>query len=321
MRLPRRAALALPLAILPSPVRAQPRRARRIGVLHSVSVASNVNTIRILRAGLERGGFVEDRDVFFRAPLEHSAPLPDLVGRLLALDPGVLIAIGGPAVFAAAQHGQGLPVVAADLETDPVQAGLATSISRPGGHVTGLFLDQPSIAAKWLDLLLEAAPHTRHVLFLWTVATGLHQRRVAEARAAARGLTAGILDPFANRDHDTAFAGLAARQTGVVMLTAPGYAEILGPLSMALRVAGLPSIAFLSNFVGRGLLMGYGPDQALYYGRILPIAERILAGESPGAIPIERPSRYHFTVDLRVAAALGLVLPPALLAQADEVLD
>lgn len=308
------------LSLLAAPAVAQPRRPRRVAILHSASVRPTVNAIRILREGWERMGLVEGRDVLLRAPEDGTASLPTLLAELLAQDPGVLIAIGAPAVLVAAQQG-GVPVVAVDLETDPVEAGLAASAARPGGLVTGLFLDQPSMAAKWLDLLLEAAPRTRDIVFLWEPSTGPHQLRAAEVQAARRGLSSTIVNPFATRDHAAALLPFDHGRTGVVMLTAPGYGNILGPLSAALRARGLPSIAFLSNFVGRGLLMGYGPDQDHYYARIMQIADRILAGESPAVIPIERPTRFRFAVDARVAEGLGLLLPPALLAQADEVIE
>lgn len=316
----RRSLLAAALAA-PGAARAQARRPRRIGYLHSTNLAPTNSSLRIMSAAWRRTGFVEGESVFLRAGGNAPERLPRMVEDLLAHDPGVLLAVGAPAVLAAARHGRQVPVVAVDLETDPVAAGLVASAARPGGRVTGLFLDQPSMAAKWLDLLLEAAPRTRHVAFLWDPGTGPHQRMAAERQAAARALTFDILDPFATADHAAMLARLDRSRTGVVMLTAPGYNQLIANLSRAVRDAGLPGITFLSNFVGHGLLMGYGPDQEHYWARAVPMAERIIAGEDPGAIPIERPTRFRFTVDLRVADTLGLALPPALLAQADEVLE
>lgn len=319
----RRTVLVAPLAgaLASRPARAQARRPRRIGYLHSTNLAPSNSSLRMLSAEWRCAGFVEGESVFLRAGGDLGERLPQMVEELLAYDPGVLLAVGAPAVFAAARHGRQVPVVALDYETDPVAAGLVASAARPGGRVTGLFLDQPSIAAKWLDLLLEAVPGTRHVAFLWDPGTGPHQRLAAERQAAARGMTFDILEPFATGDHAGMLGKLDRSRTGVVMLTAPGYNQLLRKLSAAVRDAGLPGITFLSNFVGHGLLMGYGPDQAQYWARAVPMAERIIAGEDPGAIPIERPTRFRFAVDLRVADALGLALPPALLAQADEVLD
>jgi putative ABC transport system substrate-binding protein len=317
----RRRALLLPIAALPRPAHAQARRPRRIGYLHSVSIGPANNATRVIVEALRRRGFAEGQGVVLRAGAGNPAILAQALGELLALDPGVLIAVGAPAVFAAAQQGGGLPVVAVDLETDPVAAGLAASAARPGGQVTGLFLDQPSIAGKWLDLLIELAPPVRHVVFLWDAATGPHQRQVAQAQAALRQLTSEIVNPF---DVELLAAALDRQppgHVGVVMLTAPGITEHLPRIGGALRAARVPGVTFLPNFVGHGFAMGYGIDQPQYLVRAAALAERILDGEDPGAIPIERPTRFRFAMDLRVIEALGHVVPHTLLAQADEVLE
>lgn len=317
----RRTALLLPLATLAWPVQAQPRRPRRIGYLHSVSIGPANNATRVILDALRNGGFVEGDSVHLRAGAGDPAILASALEELLAFDLGLLIAVGAPAVFAAARQGRGPPVVAVDLETDPVAAGLAASDARPGGNVTGLFLDQPSIAGKWLELLHELAPAVRHVIFLWDPATGPHQRTVAAAQAHLRGLTSEIVSPF----HSVALHGaLRARpsgRAGVVMLTAPGITEHLPRLGAILRETQAPGVTFLPNFVGHGFAMGYGIDQSHYLVRAVALAERTLAGEEPGSIPIERPTRFRFAIDLRVTEALGLPVPHALLAQADEVLE
>jgi putative ABC transport system substrate-binding protein len=105
------------------------------------------------------------------------------------------------------------------------------------------------------------------------------------------------------------------------MLTAPGITEHLPRLGGALRAAGVPGVTFLANFLGTGFALGYGVDQPHYYVRAAALAERILDGEDPGEIPIERPTRFRFAIDLRVTEALHLAVPHTLLAQADEVLE
>jgi len=317
----RRDTLLLPALLVPGAAWAQTRRPRRIGYLHSTAINPPNNALRVIAASWRQAGFVEGRDVFLRAGATDSSRGAPLVRELLASDPGVFIAVGAPAVLAAARHGAGVPVVGVDLETDPIAEGLAHSFARPGGHVTGLFLDQPSLAAKWLDLLLELAPSVRHVVLLWNPATGPHQRRVAEAAAAARGMTHEVLDPFGLEDPMASFRGFDASRTGVVFLTSPGLTGILPRLGAGLIAARLPSIHFLSLNIGVGVTMAYGPDLEHYYPRAVPIAERILAGESPGGIPIERPSRFRFAIDMRVADAIGVSVPRTLLAGADEVIE
>ncbi|MBP0463486.1 ABC transporter substrate-binding protein [Roseomonas sp. PWR1] len=317
----RRAALALPLAAAARDADAQPRRPRRIGYVHSVSIGPANNATRIIGGHLRQRGFVDAQTLFLRAGRGDPAVLERAIEELLAHDPGALIAVGAPAVFAAARLGRGVPVVAVDLETDPVAAGLAASDARPGGHVTGLFLDQPSLAGKWLDLLLELAPATRHVVFLWDPATGPHQRDVAVVQAGRRRLTAAVVNPFDTDALPSALARAARGTVGVVMLTAPGITEHLGRIGGMLQAMGVPGVTFLANFVGSGFAMGYGVDQPHYFARAAVLAERILDGEDPGAIPIERPTRFRFAIDLRATGTLGLAVPHTLLALADEVLE
>lgn len=317
----RRDTLFLPALLVPGAARAQARRPRRIGYLHSTAITPPNNALRVIAATWRQAGFVEGRDVFLRAGATDASRGAPLVRELLASDPGVFIAVGAPAVLAAARHGAGVPVVGVDLETDPIAERLAQSFARPGGHVTGLFLDQPSLAAKWLDLLLELTPSVRHVVLLWNPATGPHQRRVAEAAAVARGMTHEVLDPFALEDPVARFRGFDASRTGVVILTSPGLTGILPSLGAGLIAARLPSMHFLSLNIGVGVTMAYGPDLEHYYTRAVPLAERILAGEPPDGIPIERPSRFRFAIDMRVADAIGVSVPRMLLARADEVIE
>ncbi len=317
----RRIALVAPLALACSPAQAQARRPRRIGYLHSVSIGPANNTTRIIAGHLRQRGFADGQTLFLRAGRGDPAVLERAVGELLSQDPGALIAVGAPAVFAAARLGRGVPVVAVDLETDPVAAGLAASDARPGGHVTGLFLDQPSLAGKWLDLLVELAPATRHVVFLWDPVTGPHQRDVAVIQARRRGLNTAVVNPFDAEALPSALAQSARGAVGVVMLTAPGITEHLGRIGGMLQAASVPGVTFLANFVGSGFAMGYGVDQPHYLPRAAVLAERILDGEDPGAIPIERPTRFRFAIDLRATGTLGLSVPHTLLALADEVLE
>ncbi|WP_198376806.1 ABC transporter substrate-binding protein [Neoroseomonas rubea] len=309
-------ALALPL-----PAMAQPRRPRRIGYLHAVTIAPENTAMRVFTPLWRRAGFVEEQNLFLRSAQGDGSRLPGLVEELLRLDVSVIMAIGAEVLAACARGTRSVPIVAVDLETDPVAAGLAQSLARPGGNVTGLFLDQPSMAGKWLDLLVEVAPRTRHIVFLWDPSAGPLQLAVAQGLAAQRGLTTEVMNWRQVGDFDRAFAPLDVARTGVVCLTAPGWSSVLPRLGPALLARRLPCVTFLSSYLGGGILLGYGPDQLQFWGLAMPMVERILAGEDPAVMPIERPRRFHFAVDMRVAAALGLSVPATVLAQADEVLE
>lgn len=317
----RRLALVLPALLAPALAVAQVRRPRRIGFLATISAAADNATVRTLTPIWRRLGFVEGQTLFLRSAGGEAARLPGLVEELLRLDISVIIANGAEAVATAARGTRSVPIVAIDLETDPVAAGLVESIPRPGRNVTGIFLDQPSMAAKWLDLLREVAPAVRQVVLLWDRSTGPMQRAVAEAQARERGLATHVLNWRQIPDFDAAFAPFDAARTGVVMLTAQGYGSVMPRLGPALLARRLPCIGFLTTFLGNGVLMTYGPDQPLYLARVMQMVENILAGENPSLMPVERPVRFRLGVDRRVADQLGLSLSTLLLAQADEVLE
>jgi putative ABC transport system substrate-binding protein len=231
---------------------------------------------------------------------------------------GVLIAVGPAAVKAAAELVR-VPVIAIDLETDPVRSGLAASFGKPGGNVTGLFVDQPSITGKWVELLREAVPRLERVALISEAEGATDQQEAAAAAARALGLTPVILE-VRNADYDRALAGLdRGSRTGVVRLSGPGF-QAANFAGAAVR-RGLPTISFLKNYARAGLLMTYGPSQEAYFPRAVVLADRILRGAKPGDLPIEQPTTFEFVINLKTAKALDLTIPPTLLARADEVIE
>ena len=163
---------------VPGLARAQPSAAPgRIGYLHSWSLGrldddnALVNSLAFLRKAWRERGFVEGKNVLLRAADGDPSRLPKLARELIDLGVGVLIAVGAPAVQAASQATKTVPIVAIDLVTDPVRAGYAASLSRPGGNITGLFMDQPSMGGKWIELLREAIPGIQRVRLIWNPTT------------------------------------------------------------------------------------------------------------------------------------------------------
>src|SRR5829696_2112229 len=169
----------------PGHASAQSPGPRKIGYLHSRTVAPNSSTLTALRAVWERLGYSEPETVVLRSADGDEARLPELAAELVDLAARVLIAVGPAAVKAATAVGK-VPVVAIDLETDPIRSGMAASFSRPGGNVTGLFLDQPSLAGKWVELLREAVPSIERVALLWQPGTPRDQLEAAVAAARER---------------------------------------------------------------------------------------------------------------------------------------
>jgi putative ABC transport system substrate-binding protein len=257
--------------------------------------------------------------VALRSAEGDDAQLPVLAAELVALGAGVLIAVGPAAVRAAAQTA--VPVVAIDLETDPVRTGLAASFGQPGGNVTGLFVDQPALAGKMIDLLKEAAPAIARVAIVSSPSTTPDQIDGALAAARARSIDAVVIGG-GPESYDAAFGGLSRDvRTGIVQLGTPGFTVDAKKFAMAAQTHRVPHIAFLKAYAKDGILMTYGPRQETYFPRAIALADRILRGEKAAELPIEGPSEFELALNLHTARAIGVDFPPALLARADEVIE
>ena len=293
-----------------------------IGILHpgpapnSLSVNSIVNGLRDL-------GYVDGKTVTIKLRSAGGNPdkLPELAKELVKQRVDVLYAVGPAAVRTALDVGKDIPIVALDLETDPVQAGWARSLAQPSGNVTGMFLDLPSLAGKWLELLREAAPTIHRIGVLWEASTGTSQMQAANATAQRLGLDLQVLE-FHNSD-DLAAAlrrGARAGITGLVALTSP-ITDLNSALLADFTVKNqLPGISPTPAFVRAGGLLSYGPDLRSLWGRAASYADRILRGAKPGDLPIEQPTKFNMWFNLKTAKALGLTIPELLRVRADEVI-
>jgi putative ABC transport system substrate-binding protein len=301
--------------------RAQGTRAgRKIGYLHPRTVSRDSPTLQILRPIWQQLGYVEDETFLMRSAESDLRRLPHLAMELVEQGAGVLISVGPASVRAASQLA--IPVVAIDLETDPVRSGLAASINRPGGNVTGLFLDQPSLAGKWIELLRLAVPGLERIGLVWDPFSSPTQLDAVVQAARAQGLDVLIVEIHASDEYDKAFARLTGgKTTAVAQLGSPGFIVDAGHFAAAARAHRLPTMSFLRNYAQAGALMTFGANQRDFFHRAVIIADKILKGEKPGEIPIEGPSTYEFVINLKTAKAIGLGMPPALLTLADEVIE
>jgi len=295
-------------------------RLRKIGYLHPRTIAPDSPTLRVLKAAWEPLGYTEPESVMLRSAADNPTRLPKLASELVELGAGVLIAVGPAAVKAASELG--MPVVGIDLESDPIRNGLAASFARPGGNVTGLFVDQPSVAGKMIDLLKEAVPTLQRVAIMSTPSTTPHQVEAALGAARARRLTGVLVEKSPAVTYEQVFSGLGGNGgTGVVQLGSPGFILDSRSFAIAAEKSKLPTVAFLKVYVADGVLMSYGPNTDVYFSRAVVFADRILKGERPGELPIEQPAHFEFVINLKTAKALGLTVPPTLLARADEVIE
>jgi len=299
-----------------------PRAGRKIGYLHPSTIAPNHDTLVLLRRAWQALGYIEDETVLLRSAQGDLTRVPSLVAELIGLEIGALIVVGAGAVRAASRATTTIPIVAIDLETDPVRAGYAASVARPGGNVTGLFMDMASLAGKWVEMLREAVPTIEQIVLLWDPTTGQDQLDIASAAARARGMEVSVIARRAPEAYAEAFETLPRQnRTGIVELTSPGANIGFARLAMVAQTYQLPIITFQNVNAIAGALLSYGPDRASYFPRAVVIADRILKGARASDFPIETPTRFELVINLKTAKALGIELPPSILLRADEMIE
>ena len=319
-------ALGWALSSVPLPLRAQSaRRLPVVGVLNTTATGRGTG-VGFLVQGLRELGYEEGQHFAFdlRTSKQDPAAFPALAADLVKRDVAVIAPQGPAAVKSALGATRGIPIVALDLESDPVQAGWAESLARPGGNLTGLFLDLPGLAGKWLDLLRSAAPDARRMGLLWDPTTGAAQRVAALAAAQRLGIDVQVLEV---RDGaGTAAALETGRRAGIGALVILGSPEFSLPAT-AKFIAGfaarhrLAAISPFRVFSREGGLMSYGPTREHFEPRGGVLIGKILQGAKAGDLPIELPSKFELIVNLKAAKALGIVIPPSLLLRADEVIE
>jgi putative ABC transport system substrate-binding protein len=300
----------------------EPRRVRRVGVLHPGQIAVANLRIAAFRDGLRMPGAVDDVpvDVIVRIAEGDIARLPAMAAELVRLDVDALLAVSPPGVSATVEATRTIPIVGVDLETDPVASGWAASLARPGGNVTGVFLDIPEFSAKCLQTLREAIPAAAKLAILWDPAIGSVQLD-AIAKAAA-GVTVDVLEVHRVADFESAFRTVVERNAGgLLMLSSPLFSSNTQLLADLARQHRLPAMTLFPDFAQKDGLLAYGPDLQSLFRQAGEMMRKVLAGGKAADLPIERPTHFHFIVNLKTANALGIAMPPALLARADEVIE
>src|SRR5262245_57829298 len=306
---------------------------RRIGILRSVSIESpaapNIRAnLAALWQGLGEHGFAEGRNarVEYRFPKgtpATMAELRDLARELVNLKVDVIHAAGPAALRAARDVTRTVPIVAHDFETDAIAEGSAASLARPGGNVTGVFLDLPEIAGKLLEFLRDAVPGMSRVAVLWDPTMPPAQRRAVEDAARTLKLTAHVVEARGSADFEEAFKRARQAKAGAVLfLSSPEFSGTNSRRLVELTLQHrFPSISLFRLFVESGGLMTYGPSAVEMYQQEGRLVARILKGTSPADLPIGRPARIELIVNQRAARALGLALTSAILARANHVID
>jgi ABC-type uncharacterized transport system substrate-binding protein len=309
------AAAAWPLAASAQ----QRERMRRIGILWSSPPSAYVERLQAFRQGLRDAGYVEGRDLVLeqRGAVRLQELMP-LVAELIESKVDVIVTAGTSPTRAAKAAAGNLPIVMTFV-SDPVGSGFIDSLARPGGNITGLTNLGPELSAKWIELLKELVPGASRIGVLYTspVRIVVQQMRRAAASAAVQ------LVPFEANSDDAIEQGLSILRNG----QPAGLVVILPPRSQVKTIVDftltnrLPTIYWWREYVQAGGLAYYGPNVQEMYRRAAAFVDRILKGATPAGLPVEQPTRFDLVINLTTAKALGLDVPPTLLARADEVIE
>jgi putative ABC transport system substrate-binding protein len=320
-------AIMLVVGVLSAPLVATPQtgRAVRIGVLRP---APDDPVFRQLfepfRQTLRESGFREGTNLTFewRVRAGSAEEMDALASELVRLKVDAIFAVAPAGVSAAARATRSIPIVALDLETDPKAAGFAASLARPGGNITGLFLDFPELSGKWIQLLKEAVPRLARIAVLWDPTTGPSFLSGAKVAADLLKVQSLPLEVRGSGDLAAAFKSAATdRAEAVVVLSSPVFSSARKQIAELAAKHRLPTIMPFAGSVDDGGLIAYGPHVASMFQQAGGVMAKVLRGTRPADIPIERPTRLELVLNLRTAKALGLTVPHSVLLQADRTIE
>jgi ABC-type uncharacterized transport system substrate-binding protein len=312
----------------PLAARAQLReRMRRVGVLMSLSENDPEAQAQIeaFRQGLQQLGWTDNRNVRidYRWAAGDVRRLPGYAAELVGASPDVMLVVGTPALAAARKEAGTTPIVFVQV-ADPVGSGMVASLAHPGGNITGFTNYEYTMGEKWLGTLKEVAPHLIRVLVIFNPDNAGTLGLIRAIESAAESLrvqivTAPVHGPAEIERGFDSFApgsnsGLVV-QNDLITFT---HRDLIVALAARHR---LPAIYPFRSFVASSGLMSYGVDSVDLYRRAVSYIDRILKGEKPADLPVQQPTKYELVINLKTAKALGLEVPPTLLARADEVIE
>jgi putative tryptophan/tyrosine transport system substrate-binding protein len=315
------AAAAWPLA-----ARAQ-ERVRRIGIILPAAADDAQFQARVgaFHQGLALLGWTIGRNVRIdtRWATTNAAEIRRHAAELVALAPDVILAHGAATVGPLLEATRTVPIVF-PVAADPVGAGFVDSLARPGGNATGFLVFEYSLSGKWLELLKEIAPSVTRAAVLRdpSTPTGIGQFGVIQAVAPSLRMEVNPVNVRDAGEIERAVAAFARSSNGGLIVPASGSAQRHRDLIITLAARHkLPAVYWEGLFVAGGGLISYGPNEVEQYRQAAGYVDRILKGEKPGDLPVQAPTKYELVINLKTAKALGLEVPPQLLARADEVIE
>jgi putative tryptophan/tyrosine transport system substrate-binding protein len=311
-------------AAWPLTARAQQVKPPTIGFLGTATPATQASRVTAFVQRLAELGWIENRTVAieYRWADGRNERYAEIAAEFVRLKVDVMVMSGTPVVIAAKQATAVIPIVFVTV-TDPVGSGLVDSLARPGGNITGLSIQSPDIAGKRLALLREVIPNLRRVAFMGNTDNPFVLRELREVQAAASTLGLETVTSEIRRPQDIVPAfELLKHRAGALYLASEGLVDAnrlrINILALGARI---PTTWSQQELVEAGGLMSYGPSFQDQFRRAGDLVDKILRGTRPADIPVEQPTKFDLVVNLVVAKALGLEIPAALLARADEVIE
>jgi putative tryptophan/tyrosine transport system substrate-binding protein len=318
------AAAAWPLA-----ARAQQgERMRRVGIFIGATAAGDADgqaRIDVFRQAMELLGWTTGRNlqIEYRWGMADPAKVRKYAAELVAFAPDVILSSGTASLAQLLQETRTVPIVFANV-ADPVGAGFVDSLSRPGGNATGFMQFEYSLSAKWLELLKQIAPGVTRAAVLRDAAltSGTGQFAVIQSVASSVGVEVSPVNVRDGGEIERAVAAFARSPNAGLVVTSSALVVSHRELIIGLAARHkLPAVYYRRRFVDDGGLISYGFDLLDQYRRAATYVDRILKGEKPADLPVQTPTKYELVINLKTARALGLEVPPTLLARADEVIE
>jgi putative ABC transport system substrate-binding protein len=301
----------------------QDQRMKLIGVFLSVGI--DQSRVEAFLQAMQQFGWSDSRNIRF--DIRWGAGDPETnrkrAEEMVALAPAIIVAVGSAPVAALLQATRSVPVVFAGV-VDPVSAGYVASLARPGGNVTGFLLFEYGVSGKWLELLKQIAPGLKRAAVLRdpTIPAGIGQFAIIQSVSPSLGVDVIPISVVDAAEIERSIATFADSPNGGLILTASALS--IEHRDLVIRLAArykLPTVEWDRERVVGGGLMAYGPDVLDQYRRAAGYVDRVLKGEKPADLPVQAPTKYVLTINLKTAKALGLDVPPALLARADELIE
>jgi len=309
-----------------APLAQQPEGMRRIGVLTSLAATEQIpSRIDSFLQELQRLGWIVGRNLRIdrRSAGGSVDDLRKFAAEIAALSPDVILAVTSPVVAELRKATGNVPIVFVQV-VDPIGAGFVDSLARPGGNATGFMLSEYALGGKWLELLKQVAPSTTRVAVIRdpAIAAGTGQFGAIQAVAPSFGVELTAINVQDTAEIERGIGAFArGSNDGLIVTASPlavAHRKLIVDLAARYR---LPAVYFARLFVADSGLMSYGVDVTDQYRGAASYVDRILRGEKPGNLPVQAPSKFELVVNLKTTKALGLTIPPTLLARADEVIE